>query len=115
MRLQWALGSAPPPAGDRRVAITDHAARRTRRFLRGGVLTEPKWRRWDQAHNVNGKSLGRLAADRRWLMDGLDPARYTTLIHLVPAPVRIVIIKGYDRRYRAECARRWGPGIGVGP
>jgi hypothetical protein len=29
--------------------------------------------------------------------------------------VRIVIIKGYARRYRAECARRWGPSVAVGP
>ena len=83
--------------------------------LVAAVLTEAEWRHWDQANNVKGKSLGRLAADGHWLMDGLDPARYTTLIHLVPAPVRIVIIKGYARRYRAECARRWGPSIPVGP
>lgn len=78
-------------------------------------IVHDEWRHWDQAHNVKGKSLGRLAADGHWLMDGLDPARYTTLIHLVPAPVRIVIIKGYARRYRAECARRWGPSVPVGP
>jgi hypothetical protein len=83
--------------------------------LVAAVLTEAEWRHWDQANNVKGKSLGRLAADGHWLMDGLDPARYTTLIHLVPAPVRIVIIKGYARRYRAECARRWGPSVPVGP
>jgi hemerythrin-like domain-containing protein len=79
------------------------------------TLTEAEWRTWDQAYNVKGKSLARLAADGHWLMDGLDPARYSTLIHLVPAPVRIAIIKGYARRYRAECERRWGPGVAVGP
>jgi len=41
--------------------------------LVAGVLTEAEWRRWDQAHNIKGKSLGRLAADGHWLMDGLDP------------------------------------------
>lgn len=97
----------------RRVGLPD--AERLTMALHGAVLTEAEWRRWDQAHNVKGKSLGRLAADGHWLMDGLDPARYATLIHLVPAPVRIVIIKGYAGRYRAECARRWGPGIAVGP
>jgi hemerythrin-like domain-containing protein len=49
------------------------------------TLTEAEWRNWDQAYNVKGKSLARLAADGHWLMDGLDPARYSTLIHLVPA------------------------------
>lgn len=83
--------------------------------LASTTLTEADWRSWDRKHNVKGKSLGRLAAEGHWLMDGLDPVRYDKLIHVVPAPVRIVIIKGYARRYRAECARRWGPGIPVGP
>ena len=45
--------------------------------LVAAVLTEAEWRHWDQANNVKGKSLGRLAADGHWLMDGLDPAKYS--------------------------------------
>jgi hemerythrin-like domain-containing protein len=71
-------------------------------------LTDAEWRAWDQQHNVRGKSLSRLAAEGHWLMDGLDPDRRDVLLHLVPAPARIVIVKGYGRRYRAACARRWG-------
>jgi hypothetical protein len=48
-------------------------------------------------------------------MDGLDPDRRDVLLHLVPAPARIVIVKGYARRYRAACARRWGPDVNVAP
>jgi len=81
--------------------------------LMSGILTEAEWRKWHQAHNIKGKSLGRLAAEGRWLMDGLDPARYITLVHLIPTAVRI-IIKGYAQRYRAGCARRWGPGVPAG-
>jgi hypothetical protein len=40
-------------------------------------------------------------------MDGLDPDRRDVLLHLVPAPARIVIVKGY--------ARRWGPDVNVAP
>lgn len=78
-------------------------------------ITDAEWRAWDQQHNVRGKSLSRLAAEGHWLMDGLDPDRRDVLLHLVPAPARIIIVKGYARRYRASCARRWGPGVNVAP
>jgi hypothetical protein len=77
--------------------------------LVSATLTDTEWRAWDQQHNVRGKSLSQLAAEGHWLMDGLDPDRRDVLLHLVPAPARIVIVKGYARRYRAACARRWGP------
>jgi hypothetical protein len=78
-------------------------------------LTHAEWQAWDQQHNVRGKSLSRLAAEGHWLMDGLDPDRRDVLLHLVPAPARIVILKGYARRYRAACILRWGPGVNVAP
>jgi hypothetical protein len=59
--------------------------------------------------------LLRLAAEGHWLMDGLDPQRYDILVHLVPQPVRVLIVKGFARRYRAACARRWGPEVPVAP
>ena len=71
-------------------------------------LTRAEWNAWDQKYNVKGKSLGRLAAEGHWLMDGLDPYRRDILVHLVPAPVRVIIIKGYAGRYRKACVRRWG-------
>jgi hemerythrin-like domain-containing protein len=83
--------------------------------LVSATLTDTEWRAWDQQHNVRGKSLSRLAAEGHWLMDGLDPDRRDVLLHLVPAPARIIIVKGYARRYRASCARRWGPDVNVAP
>ena len=78
-------------------------------------ISDREWRDWDQKYNVRGKSLPRLAAEGHWLMDGLDPRRYQTLVHLVPAPVRFVVIKGFAGQYRRACARRWGPDVAVGP
>jgi hemerythrin-like domain-containing protein len=83
--------------------------------LVSATLTDAEWRAWDHQHNVRGKSLSQLADEGHWLMDGLDPDRRDVLLHLVPAPVRLVIVKGYARRYRAACARRWGPGVNVAP
>jgi len=78
-------------------------------------ISDREWRAWDQKYNVRGKSLPRLAAEGHWLMDRLDPQRYQILVHLVPAPVRLVVIKGFAGQYRRACARRWGPDVAVGP
>jgi len=78
-------------------------------------ITDAEWRAWDQKFNVRGKSISRLAAEGHWLMDGLDPDRYETLVHLVPAPVRVLIVRGYARRYRTASARRWGSAVDVAP
>lgn len=83
--------------------------------LVASTLSDEEWRLWDQRYNVKGKPLRQLAAEGHWLMDSLDPARYRVLVHLVPGPARLIIVKGFARRYRQVCAARWGAGIAVGP
>jgi hypothetical protein len=48
-------------------------------------------------------------------MDQLDRQRYQTLVHLVPLPARLIIVKGFARRYRRACAIRWGSDVIVTP
>lgn len=79
------------------------------------TLTDRDWRSWDKRFNVRGKSLTQLAIDGHWLMDQLDPQRYQTLVHLVPLPARLIIVKGFARRYRRACAIRWGSDVTVTP
>lgn len=83
--------------------------------LVSATMTEAEWRAWDQKYNVKGKSLGQLAREGHWLMDNLDARRYEILVHLVPPPARLLIVKGFARRYRTACLLRWGPGVAVGP
>lgn len=83
--------------------------------LTSATLSAAEWNAWDQKYNVRGKSLGHLAIEGHWLMDNLDPRRYRVLIHLVPPPVRLLIVKGFARRYRKACALRWGLELAVGP
>ena len=78
-------------------------------------ITDADWRRWDQSNNVKGKSLRQLGEEGHWLMDGLDADRYDHLVHLVPAPVRMVLLKGFARRYRVAARRRWGSAVMIGP
>lgn len=83
--------------------------------LVASTITDVEWRRWDQRYNVEGKSLRRLAREGHFLMDGLDQARCRVLVHLVPPPARLVIVKGFARGYRTACAARWGADVAVGP
>jgi hemerythrin-like domain-containing protein len=79
-------------------------------------ISRAEWRQWDREFNpTKGRSVRSLAMEGHWLMDGLDPARYAVLVGLVPAPVRLVLVRGFARAYRAACARRWGPDVAVGP
>jgi hemerythrin-like domain-containing protein len=78
-------------------------------------LSDSDWRAWDQEHNVKPKSMSQLGDEGHWLMDGLDRARYDRLVHLVPAPVRLILLKGFARRYRLAARSRWAAGTEVGP
>ena len=83
--------------------------------LVAATLTNAQWNAWDQKHNVKGKSLRQLGQEGHWLMDSLDPTRYQVLVHLVPPPARLLIVKGFARSYRKACALRWGPDMPVEP
>lgn len=81
-----------------------------------GTITDAEWRRWDREHNpVKGRSIRSVAMEGHWLMDGLDPTRYRVLVRLVPAPARVVLVRGFAGVYRRACARRWGSDVPVGP
>jgi hemerythrin-like domain-containing protein len=79
-------------------------------------ISQAEWRQWDREFNpTKGRSIRSVAMEGHWLMDRLDPARYDVLVRLVPAPARVVLVRGFARAYRTACARRWGPGVPVGP
>ena len=79
-------------------------------------ISQDEWRQWDREFNpTKGRSIRSVAMEGHWLMDGLDPARYRVLVGLVPAPARVVLVRGFARAYRTACARRWGPDVPVGP
>jgi hypothetical protein len=58
---------------------------------------------------------GRTVPDPRQRSGQDQCGRRDVLLHLVPGPARIVILKGYARRYRAACSLRWGPAVNVAP
>jgi hemerythrin-like domain-containing protein len=83
--------------------------------LVAATFTNAEWNAWDHKHNVKGRSLTQLATVGHWLMDNLDPPRYQVLVHLVPPPARLLIVKGFARSYREACALRWGSDVPIAP
>jgi hypothetical protein len=83
--------------------------------LVSAAITNADWHQWDQKTNVKTKSLSQLGEEGHWLMDGLDRRRYDQLVHLVPAPVRAILLRGFARRYRTSARNRWGVGVNIGP
>lgn len=79
------------------------------------AITDRQWHDWEMRANVKGRPLGELGVEGHFLLDGLDPARARVLLHQVPAPLRVVLARGFAGRYRRECAARWGPDVPVGP
>jgi hypothetical protein len=79
------------------------------------TITDHEWRRWDAEHNIRPRTVVELGTITHWLIDGLDPQRYVLLTHLVPAPLRVLLVHGFRRRYRRDCALRWGPNVPIGP
>ena len=77
--------------------------------LASATITRAEWNAWDHKYNVKGKSLSRLAMEGHWLSDGLDQERYQVLMHLVPAPVRVVHRQGF----RPAVPHRVHPAMGA--
>lgn len=78
-------------------------------------LTQREWDAVEQEHNIKHKGTRQLAMEGHWLLEGIDPEGYDIVVHLVPAPIRFILIHGFGRAYRREAAARWGPaGASVG-
>lgn len=71
-------------------------------------ITATDWHRWDQEHNIKGRSFRELAAAGLWTLDGQDPASHALMRQVVPRPAMFVIDKVFGPRYRAKSARLWG-------
>jgi hemerythrin-like domain-containing protein len=71
-------------------------------------ITATDWHRWDQEHNIQGRSFRELAATGLWTLDGQDPASHALMRQVVPRPVMFVIHNVFGQRYRRKSARLWG-------
>jgi hemerythrin-like domain-containing protein len=78
-------------------------------------LTQREWDAVEQEFNLKHKATRQLAMEGHWLLEGIDPEGYDIVVHLVPAPLRFLLIHGFGRAYRRQAAARWEPaGASVG-
>lgn len=78
--------------------------------IAAAAVTDAEWRAIEQEHNLDGKSLPQLAKEGHWLIDDASPEDRATVLGLVPAVPRFVMLHGFGRSYRRERDACWRPG-----
>lgn len=74
------------------------------------AITHAEWQAIEQEHNLDGKGLPQLAKEGHWLIDEASPEDRATVLGLVPAVPRFVMLHGFGRSYRRERDACWRPG-----
>ena len=72
------------------------------------VITNAEWQAIEQEHNLKPKSLVELGHEGHWLIDDADDDDRATVLGLVPAIPRFVLLHGFARRYRLQKEACWG-------
>src|SRR3954452_5879185 len=74
------------------------------------TLTNEESQAIEQEYNIKHKSLAQLGFEGHWLLDGIDPAGYDVVVHMVPVIPRFILLHGFARSYRRRQAAVWEPG-----
>lgn len=72
------------------------------------AITNAEWRALEEEHNLASKSFAELGREGHWLIDDVSPADRATVLGLVPALPRFVLLHGFARAYRRQKAACWG-------
>ncbi len=72
------------------------------------TLTAAEWRAIEYEYNLAPKSFVQLGREGHWLIDDLSPADRETVVGLVPALPRFVLLHGFARGYRRQKRACWG-------
>ena len=73
------------------------------------AITQAEWQALEQEHNLDGKGLPQLAKEGHWLIDDASPEDRETVLGLVPAVPRFVMLHGFGRSYRHGRDACWNP------
>ena len=76
------------------------------------ALTAAEWGAIEHEHNVAPKSSAQLGREGHWLIDDASPEDRATVLELVPAIPRFVLLHGYGRSYRRRADACWRPEAG---
>jgi hypothetical protein len=78
--------------------------------LVSAAITNAEWRALEDQYNLDPKSFGELGREGHWLIDDASPEDRQTVLSLVPAIPRFILLHGFARSYRRRSAACW-----VGP
>ncbi len=73
------------------------------------LITNAEWQAIEQRYNLDPKSFVELGLEGHWLIDGASEADRATVVGLVPAVPRFVLVHGFARSYRRRQEACWGP------
>ena len=72
------------------------------------LITAAEWEAIEQEHNLTPKSMSELGFEGHWLIDSASEADRATVVGLVPAIPRFVLLHGFARQYRRHVRACWG-------
>jgi hypothetical protein len=73
------------------------------------VVTMREWQAVEQRYNLDPKSFVELGREGHWLIDDASPEDRATVLGLVPAVPRFLLVHGFAGSYRRRAAACWGP------
>jgi hypothetical protein len=71
------------------------------------VLTDVEWREIEHEHNLAGKSFRQLGMEGHWLIDDVPPDDRATVLAVVPAVPRFILVHGFARSYKRRKRSCW--------
>jgi hypothetical protein len=72
------------------------------------AITNAEWRALEDEYNLKPKSFFELGHEGHWLIDDANPHDRQTVVELVPAIPRFILVHGFARSYRRRAAACWG-------
>jgi len=72
-------------------------------------MTHEEWFAIEHEHNIAPKTMRELGFEGHWLIDGADDADRATVLGVVPAIPRFILLHGFARAYRRRSDACWHP------
>ncbi|MBH0123100.1 hemerythrin domain-containing protein [Rhodococcus sp. HM1] len=74
------------------------------------TITTAEYRAIEKKYFVEPKGFAELGMEAHWIIDGATPEDRDTIVHVVPAVPRFLLLHGFARKYRRQAAVLWGTG-----